>query len=242
MSLDGRVVVVTGATKGLGRGIAEAFLAEGCRVVCAGRDAEGVADLVGDDAVFHEVDVRDERAVVGLMAAARDRFGRVDVLVANAGISHPGPVATADPRRWADVVDTNLLGTFHCVRAVVPHLEEAGGGRIITMSSALASRVAPGASAYSASKAAVEAFTRVCAVELAGRGITVNCLSPGFIDAGMGARLAADDRVWPHYERKLVQARLGRAEEVARAAVFLAGPDGSYVNGHVLEVNGGLGW
>ncbi|MEU4744793.1 SDR family NAD(P)-dependent oxidoreductase [Actinosynnema sp. NPDC023658] len=242
MSLDGRVAVVTGGTKGLGRGIVEALSAEGCRVVCAGRDAAGVADLVGEDAVFHEVDVRDAGSATALMAAARDRFGRIDVLVANAGISHPGPVAAADPERWADVVATNVLGTFHCVRAVVPHLEEAGGGRIITMSSALATRVAAGASAYSASKAAVEAFTKVCAVELAGRGITVNCLAPGFIGTGMGARLAADDRVWPHYERKLALGRLGRADEVARAAVFLAGPDSSYVNGHVLEVNGGLIW
>nr|UUG47302.1 3-oxoacyl-[acyl-carrier protein] reductase [Amycolatopsis sp.] len=245
MLLDKRVAVISGGVRGLGRSIAMVFLAEGARVVAAGRHDDGMQELRaagGDRVLFHEADVRDAESVRQLMAAAADRFGKLDTVVANAGTSAPGPIADASPRAWADVVHTNLVGTFHCVQAAVPYLEDAGDGRIITLSSALATRIAPGSSAYSTSKAGIEVFTRMAAVELAPKGITVNCLAPGFVDAGMGRQLAANDRVWPQYERRLAMGRLGRPDEVARAAVFLAGPDSSYVNGHVLEVNGGLNW
>jgi 3-oxoacyl-[acyl-carrier protein] reductase len=240
MSLKEKVAVVTGGTKGLGRHITEAFLREGCRVVCASRTATREPGLTGDDVLCLQADVRDARSVDELMSVSAKHFGRLDILVANAGVSHPGPVATIPAEKWAEVLDTNLTGTLHCVQAIVPYLER--GGRVITMSSALASRIAPGAGAYSASKAAIEMFTRVAAIELAAKGITVNCLSPGFVDTGMGARLAANAHVWPHFESRLALGRLGRADEIAGAAVFLAGDDSSYVNGHVLEVNGGLNW
>src|SRR5205085_8910166 len=121
--------------------------------------------------LFHEVDVRDAKSVRDLMAAAAGHFGRVDTVVANAGASAPGPITAADPQEWAEVVHTNLVGTFHCVQAAVPHLERAGDGRVITLSSALATRIAPGSSAYSTSKAGIEMFTRMAAVELAPTGI-----------------------------------------------------------------------
>jgi 3-oxoacyl-[acyl-carrier protein] reductase len=245
MLLQGRVAIVTGGTSGLGGEIAGELLAEGCQVFCAGRrgtPSARLTELGGDRVAFGTVDVRDAGSVRDLMADAHEHFGRLDVLVANAGLSRPGSVATGDPADWTDVVRTNLLGTFHCTQAVVPYLEKAGGGRIITLSSALATRLAPGSSAYSASKAAIEAFTRISAVELAPKSITVNCLAPGFIDAGMGRELSASTTIWPQYERRMVMGRLGTGREAARAAVFLAGPDSSYVNGHVLEVNGGLNW
>ncbi|ONI76400.1 3-oxoacyl-ACP reductase [Actinosynnema sp. ALI-1.44] len=243
MLLDGRVAVITGGSRGLGAQIAAVFCQEGCRVVCAGRSDEPSDESTGHERmIHHKVDVRDAQSVRELMAKARDHFGRLDVLVANAAVSLPGFVETAAAAAWADTVDTNLTGTFHCVQAAIPYLADAGGGRIITLSSALATRIAPGSSAYSATKAAIEAFTRIAAVELAPRSITVNCLAPGFIDAGMGRQLSADTTVWPQYERRLAMGRMGGADEVARAAVFLAGPDSSYVNGHVLEVNGGLNW
>jgi 3-oxoacyl-[acyl-carrier protein] reductase len=242
MSLKEKVAVITGGTKGLGRHIAEAFLREGCRVVCASRAPEQEPGLTGDGVLSLQADVRDARSVDELMSVSAKHFGRLDILVANAGVSHPGPIATIPAAKWTEVFDTNLTGTLHCVQAIVPYFENNGGGRVITMSSALASRIAPGAGAYSASKAAIEMFTRVAAIELAGKGITVNCLSPGFVDTGMGARLAANADVWPRYESRLALGRLGRADEIAGAAVFLAGDDSSYVNGHVLEVNGGLNW
>ncbi|WP_171168710.1 SDR family NAD(P)-dependent oxidoreductase [Streptomyces sp. I05A-00742] len=245
MKLQGKTAVVTGGSRGLGRRIAEAFLAQGARVVLAARSAEPAKDLLeaaGDRAVFQAVDVRDAASAEELMATAARHFGGLDIVVANAGVSRPGPVAGLSPEDWRETVSTNLDGTFHCVRAAVPYLERSRAGRLITLSSALATRVTPGASAYCATKAAVETFTRVSAVELAPRGITVNCLCPGFIDEGMGKELAANEVVWGKYAPKVSLGRMGRPEEVAEAAVFLAGEDSGYINGHVLEVNGGLSW
>jgi 3-oxoacyl-[acyl-carrier protein] reductase len=241
MRLEGRIAVITGGTRGLGRHLVAAFRAEGARVLYAGRTpAPDAPD--GEDVAFHPVDVRDPASVRALMAEAQSRFGGVDIVVANAGSSRPGPVGELDPQAWAEVLDTNLTGALHCLQAALPHLEKSPAGRVINLSSALATRVAPGAAAYSVSKAGLEMLTRVAAVELAGRGITVNCVSPGFIDAGMGRVLADTPAVWARYEPKLATGRLGVPSEVSAAAVFLASDDGSYVNGHVLEVNGGLLW
>lgn len=246
MRLVGKVAIVTGGAKGLGRAIAEAYVKEGCRVVCAGRAADaggGALPPPGQgDLAFHRADVRDTGSVRDLMGAVYEAYGRLDVLVANAGVSRPGPSADLAPDAWDEVVDTNLNGTFRSVREAVPYLEKDGGGRVLTMSSALATRVARGSSAYAASKAGIEMLTRVAAVELGPRGITVNCLSPGFIDEGMGRELARNERLWNHYGAKISVGRAGGADEVAGAAVFLASDESAYVNGHVLEVNGGLSW
>lgn len=245
MRLAGKVAIVTGGTRGLGRAIAEAYVKEGCRVVCAAREAGPGGPLPGPgagDLAFQRVDVRDPESVRTLMRTVHDAYGRLDVLVANAGVSRPGPSSELAPQDWSEVIDTNLGGTFLCAREAVPYLEKDGGGRIVTMSSALATRVARGSAAYAASKAGIEMFTRVAAVELAPRGITANCLSPGFIDEGMGRELARNERLWSHYSGKISAGRAGGADEVAHAAVFLAVDGSAYVNGHVLEVNGGLSW
>ncbi|MEU3090304.1 SDR family NAD(P)-dependent oxidoreductase [Streptomyces massasporeus] len=243
--LAGRRAVVTGGTKGLGRAIAQAFIREGCDVVAAARNAdqsEWEMCFGPGKYLFHPVDVQDRASVDSLMEYAETQLGGIDIVVANAGVSHPGPAATLPEAAWDEVIGTNLTGVFRCVQAAVPYLERSEHARIITMSSALAGQVTPGAAVYSSSKAAVEAFTRVCAAELAPRAITVNCLSPGLIDAGMGSLLPRNEKIWPHYEAKLAMGRMGKPEEVADAAVFLAGSDSRYVNGHVLEVSGGLRW
>ncbi|WP_073947357.1 SDR family NAD(P)-dependent oxidoreductase [Streptomyces kebangsaanensis] len=243
--LDGRVAVVTGAGRGLGRRIAEAFTAQGCRVVASSRTVEQLKDWVEAHpgrAAAVAADVRDPEAVDALMRAAHERFNGLDIVVANAGVSRPGPAAALEPGDWDEVMGTNLGGVVNCTRAAVPHLEDSPAGRIINLSSVLASRPVKGGAAYCASKAAVEAYTKVCALELAGKGITVNCLAPGFIDDGMGRELRANEAVWAHYRSKLAAGRMGTGDEVASAAVFIAGGDSSYVNGHVLEVNGGVSW
>lgn len=214
-------------------------------MVCAARDAGSAGELPppgGAGLAFQQADVRDPESVRTLMRTVYDAYGRLDVLVANAGVSRPGRTADLAPDRWAEVIDTNLNGTFLCAREAVPYLEKDGGARIVTMSSALATRVARGSAAYAASKAGIEMFTRVAAVELAPRGITANCLSPGFIDEGMGRELARDEQLWSHYSSKIAAGRAGGADEVADAAVFLAADGSRYVSGHVLEVNGGLSW
>ncbi|MFF5232899.1 SDR family NAD(P)-dependent oxidoreductase [Dactylosporangium sp. NPDC000521] len=233
MSLDGRVAVVTGGTRGIGRTIAAAFAARGAKVVVAARSAEPPDE---------RVDVTDPGSVRDLFDRVEARFGRVDIVVANAGVSRPGPVAGQAPEAFADVLTTNVTGTFHTVQAAVPALRRAGGGRILTLSSALATRATPGAAAYSASKAAIEALTRTAAVELAPHGITVNCLSPGIIAEGMGEQLIGNAAVWAKYGPRLASGRPGTGEEVAAVAVFLAGPGAGYVNGSVVEVHGGLDW
>jgi 3-oxoacyl-[acyl-carrier protein] reductase len=245
MRLAGTTAVITGGTRGMGRAIAERYLAEGARVVCAARnthDIKEVLDAAPDRAWYHPVDVTDADSVRELMVWSVDTLGSIDVLVANAGVNRDGRVDRLPVDDWHDVVSTNLTGVYLATREVVPHMTAAGRGRIVNVSSSMATRVAIGAAAYCSTKAAVEMLTRVSAIELGPRGILVNCLAPGILDKGMGEDLIANERIWAHYSKRLALGRPGRVEEAADAAVFLASDESSYVNGHVLEVNGGLLW
>ncbi|GAA3047568.1 3-oxoacyl-[acyl-carrier-protein] reductase [Streptomyces olivoverticillatus] len=236
--------MITGGTRGLGRAIAERYLAEGANVVAAARspyDFKEVLDLHPDRARLESVDVTSADSLGALMASARDCFGSVDVVVANAGVSRDGRVERLSEEHWQEMVGTNLTGTFLTTQAAVPFLKERGG-RIINVSSSMATRVAVGAAGYCATKAAIEMFTKVSAIELGPKGILVNGLAPGIIDEGMGRALKNNDKAWEAYRTRFALGRAGRAEEVAAAAVFLADEASSYVNGHVLEVNGGLLW
>ncbi|MFD4474817.1 SDR family NAD(P)-dependent oxidoreductase [Streptomyces sp. NPDC058471] len=234
--------VVTGGTAGLGRHLAEGFLAAGARVVCGARSAREVTDLIAgheDRAAFVPADVRDPDSLRRLMDESSERFGGIDIVVANAGITRNGGVSRLRASDWREVMSTNVDGVFHTVQAALPHLEAAGGS-ILTVSSAMASRAVPGASAYATSKAAIEAFTRCCAVEFASRRIRVNCLSPGILSVGMGEIVGADERLRQLYWPRMLAGRAGTPQEAVDAAVFLVSPAASYINGHVLEVNGGL--
>lgn len=244
MRLAGRTAVITGGTRGLGRAIAERYLDEGANVVAAARspyDFKEVLDRHPDRARLEIVDVTRADSLRTLMTSAHEHFGGVDVVVANAGVSRDGRIERLPEEHWQEMVDTNLTGTFLTTQAAVPVLRERGG-RIINVSSSMATRVAVGAAGYCATKAAIEMFTKVSAIELARQGILVNALAPGIIDAGMGQDLKSNDKAWEAYRTRFALGRAGRAEEVADAAVFLASEASSYVNGHVLEVNGGLLW
>lgn len=245
MRLLGKTAVITGGSRGLGRAIAERYLREGARVVCAARnpyDIKEILDFAPERSAYIHVDVTRQESVTSLMEETAERFGGVDILVANAGVNRDGRVDRLAVSDWHEMVTTNLTGVFLCTRAAVPYLEHSAAGRIVNVSSSMATRVAIGAAGYCATKAAVEMFTRVSAIELAPRGILVNALSPGILDEGMGQQLTANDRLWSRYKSRLALGRPGSGEEAADAAVFLAGPESSYVNGHVLEVNGGLLW
>ncbi|MGI5397080.1 SDR family NAD(P)-dependent oxidoreductase [Streptomyces sp. CA-251251] len=239
--LRGKTAVVTGGTAGLGRHLAEGFLAAGAQVVCAARGAHEVEELVAGHegrAAYVPADVRDPASLRGLMAQTAERYGRIDIVVANAGITRNGGVSRLPAEDWREVMSTNVDGVFHTVQAALPHLE--AGASILTVSSAMASRAVPGASAYATSKAAIEAFTRCCAVEFAARRIRVNCLSPGILSVGMGEIVSADERLRQLYWPRMLAGRAGAPAEAVDAAVFLVSGAASYINGHVLEVNGGL--
>jgi len=245
MKLNGKIAVITGGSRGLGLAIGEAYRAEGATVVCAARSCPADAASAGRSPSrlsFDQVDVSSSDSVRALMDRTCEKYGRVDILVANAGISVDGTVVKLTAEQWRQVMDTNLAGTFYSISAAAQHMRGQGGGRIITVSSSMASRPVRGVAAYSASKAGIEALTRVAAVELGRHGILVNCIAPGMLDGGLGASLQGNAAVWPAYSARLAQRRPGELREAAHAAVFLASPDSSYVNGAVIEVNGGMSW
>ncbi|WP_299527706.1 SDR family NAD(P)-dependent oxidoreductase [uncultured Streptomyces sp.] len=238
MHLQGRTAVVTGGTRGLGLDVARALAGAGATVVVAAREVPDEPPGDGITAVKADVTVPD--AMPALLRTVHERYGGPHIVVANAGISRPGPVASLSPDDWHDVIDTNVHGVFHTVRAALPHVGAEPGGRIIVMSSLLGSRAMPGAAAYSASKAAVEALVRVCALEVAASGTTVNAVAPGYIDAGMGSALLTHERLGPVVAASLAAGRPGVAAEVSAAVLFLASGAASYVNGQVLGVDGGV--
>nr|ADE34504.1 SsfK [Streptomyces sp. SF2575] len=245
MRLKDKVAVITGGTRGLGRAIAERYLDEGASVVCAARNPYRIDQLVEqlpDRVMYHETDVTSPESVEGLLEAAARTFGRVDILVANAGVNRDGKVDRLAVDDWRAMVDTNLSGTYFSLRAAARLMTAQGSGRIVTVSSSMASRVAVGAGGYSATKAAIECLTRVSAIELGPKGVQVNCLAPGVLDDGMGRALTDNHKVWDAYRTRFALGRVGTLDEAALGAVFLASDDSSYVNGHVLEVNGGLLW
>ncbi|MFE7353347.1 SDR family NAD(P)-dependent oxidoreductase [Streptomyces sp. NPDC057543] len=236
--------MVTGGTRGLGFAIAREFLDEGMSVVCASRtpgDFKLLQDDYPDRVRYWQTDVTSPESVAELMRSAADLFGGLDVVVANAGVNRDGKVDRLAPADWDAMVGTNLTGVYLCTHAAVPYLRDRGGS-IINVSSSMATRVTVGAAGYCATKAAVEMFTRVTAIELGRYGIRVNALAPGILTEGMGKELTRNDRLWETYRKRFALGRVGDVAEAARAAVFLASDDASYVNGDVLEVNGGLQW
>ncbi|MEU5419150.1 SDR family NAD(P)-dependent oxidoreductase [Streptomyces sp. NPDC001407] len=244
-TLHGKTAVVTGGNRGLGLAIVNEYLMEGADVVCASRtpgDIKALQDEYPGRCLHLPTDVTEPDSVAEAMRAAEEEFGGLDIVVANAGISRDARVEKLDPADWDAMTATNLKGVFLCTRAAVPYLRRRGGGAIVNVSSALANRVAVGAACYSATKAAVETFTKVTAIELSRDAIRVNAIAPGFLDAGMGRELTGNPRLWESYRKRFALGRTGEAREAARAAVFLASKDASYVNGAVLEVNGGLLW
>jgi 3-oxoacyl-[acyl-carrier protein] reductase len=243
--LDGRVAVVTGGTRGLGKALVEGLVAEGASVLYTSRGDGREADFEPREhgrAVHVRADVRDQDSVEKVMDRALTEFGSLDVLVCNAGTNRDARIAEMTPEDWTEVLSINLTGVFLCCQAAASRMSKNGGGRIITVSSCMSSRSAIGTAAYSASKAGLEAFTRAAAAEFARDGITVNCVAPGFMEVGMGAVVASNSKIWSRYSRFLLAGRLGKSSEFVAAIAFLASDDSSYINGHVLEVNGGLRW
>jgi 3-oxoacyl-[acyl-carrier protein] reductase len=237
------VALVTGGGAGIGLGIAEAFRAAGARVAIGDlREAalKKAADRLGRDGVFaHTLDVRDERSVDAFVAAAERALGPVTIAVANAGIYPNTPVLDMDVAEWDRVMETNVRGVFLTCRAAARAMAGRGGpGKIVTIASGAAFSGRPGGSHYCSSKSAVVMFTKVLAMEIAGKKINVNCVAPGYIKVD-----SETSPVTPEYENTILKGvpwgRAGTPADIANAVLFLCSPLAEYMTGEVIAVNGG---
>ncbi|MAG36099.1 MAG: short-chain dehydrogenase [Dehalococcoidia bacterium] len=252
MRLAGKVAIVTGAAHGIGEATAAAFASEGARIVIADRDvpaARALAGRIGKNALAVETDVGQEGSVRRLFAAVSEQVGPSDILVNCAGIAVGGAVDETSREAWQRVLQVNLESIFLCSREAVRQMRESGGGAIINIASVQGLVGLAGWSAYAASKGGIIALTRQMAVEYAADGIRVNAICPGAIDTALLAnsaaereQLAASDPAAGRTQaaaRMCPLGRVGRPEEVATAALFLASDEASYVTGHSLVVDGG---
>ena len=242
--LDNHVAVVTGAGRGIGRAIALKFASEGANVACVSRTAEnsekvaGEVRALGRTAWAYAVDVADSKAVAAAGEKILTDAGRVDILVNNAGVTKDGLLMRMSEDDWDTVLNTNLKGAFSFTKAFVRTLVKQRSGRIINVASIIGLIGNAGQANYAASKAALIGFTKSVARELGSRGITVNALAPGFIETDMTAALNEEQR--KQLLQKIPLACFGQAEDIANAALFLAGPPGRYITGQVLVVDGGM--
>ena len=242
--LDNQVAVVTGAGRGIGRAIALKFASEGANIACVSRTAENsekVANEVrarGRTAWAYAVDVADSKTVAAVAEKILADAGRVDILVNNAGVTKDGLLMRMSEEDWDTVMNTNLKGAFSFTKAFARHLLKQRSGRIINVASIIGLIGNAGQANYAASKAALIGFTKSVARELGSRGITANALAPGFIETDMTAALNEEMR--KQLLEKIPLACFGQAEDIASAALFLAGPSGRYITGQVLVVDGGM--
>jgi 2-deoxy-D-gluconate 3-dehydrogenase len=243
--LAGKVAVVTGASRGLGRAMAVALAEAGADVAVAARAArelEETAHLVeaaGRRALALTTDVAAYASVEALMARTVRELGRLDVVVNNAGIARVAPLAEASLDDWRTVLDVNLTGVFHGCRAAAPYLIGQQAGKVINLASVLAAAGLPGYTMYAASKGGVIALTRALAVEWARHNIQVNAIAPGWFVTDMNEAAFADPRIHARLTRDIPARRTGRLEEIGPLAVYLASPASDFMTGQTLFLDGG---
>jgi gluconate 5-dehydrogenase len=243
-SLAGKVALVTGASRGLGWAMAQSLAKAGATIILNARDAKVLQERVrelaaqglkGEAAAF---DVTDHKAGANCIQAAMQRHGRFDILVANAGIQHRKPITEFDVADFQRVLDTNLVGVWALAKEAARVMIPRKAGRIIMTGSISAILARPTISAYVASKGAVHALTRELAIELAPHNITVNAIAPGFFATEMNTALIENKEFNDWVCKRTPAGRWGQLEEIGPAAVFLASDEASYVNGHILTVDG----
>ena len=242
--LSGKVAIVTGASRGIGRAIALALAAQGAKVVASARNAEALAGLVeeikrlGGEATAVAGDVAVEEDAAKLVEEAVATYGQLDILVNNAGITRDGLLLRMKSEDWDAVLDTNLKGAFLCIRAAAKVMSKQRSGRIINMSSVVGEMGNAGQANYCASKAGLLGLTKSVAKELARRNVTVNAITPGFIVTDMTENMT--DKAREAMTEQIPLGRLGESDDIANAVLFLASDQASYITGQVLGINGGM--
>lgn len=244
ISLENKTAVVTGAGRGIGRAIALAFAQAGANVVCVSRTRQNSEKIAAEIAALGRkslalaLDVADGAAVEAAAQQAREWTGRVDILVNNAGVTRDELLLRMSGEDWDAVLDTNLKGAFHWIKALTRPMLKQRSGRIINIASIVGLTGNAGQANYAASKAGLIGLTKSVARELASRGVTCNAIAPGFITTDMTAKLTEEQR--RALLDRIALGRLGEPEDVAGAAVFLASDAASYITGQVVVVDGGL--
>jgi len=244
MNLEGRIAVVTGASQGIGRACALVLAEAGADVALASRNMEKLTAVaqevktLGRKALVLGVDVSNPQTVKAGMSKVLETWKKVDILVNNAGVVRDNLILRMNPRDWDTVLRTNLDGAYYCIKEVLPGMVRQRYGRIINLASVVAQAGNPGQANYIASKAGLIGLTKAVAAEVARRNITVNAVSPGFIDTPMTGKLP--EGVHDKLLSVIPLGRMGTDREVAYGVRFLASEEAGYITGHVLNINGGL--
>ncbi|TDO96877.1 3-oxoacyl-ACP reductase FabG [Marinomonas balearica] len=241
MSLNGKIALVTGATRGIGKAIAQELVKQGATVIGTATSesgAQSISDYLADNGKGYVLDVSNSESVDSVVKEITAEFGAPTVLVNNAGITRDNLMMRMKGDEWDQVINTNLSSVFRVSKACLRGMTKAKFGRIISISSVVGSMGNGGQTNYSAAKAGLEGFSRSLAAEIGSRGITVNCVAPGFIETDMTKVLPDEHKA--NLVSKVPAARLGQPEEIASAVAFLASEGAAYITGETLHVNGGM--
>jgi 2-hydroxycyclohexanecarboxyl-CoA dehydrogenase len=241
--LDDKIAVITGAGQGIGRAIAEKFAAEGAIVVVTDVNettAQETAEAIGERATAIPADVTSRESVEAMVAQVRDRFGRIDVLVNNAGWDKGGRFVDSDPADWERAIAINLGGVLNTSKAVLPFMAQQGSGAVVNLGSDAGRVGSSGEAVYSAAKGGVIAFTKTTAREMARHQVRANCVCPGPTDTALFASFAPDPKLQEALIRAIPFRRLAQPSDIANAVAFFASDEAAYITGQTVSVSGGL--
>jgi 3-oxoacyl-[acyl-carrier protein] reductase len=248
MKLSGKAAVVTGSSRGVGRSVAKAFAEAGADVLVNYTYSEGPAQelvdeirAIGRKAVAVRADVASKADVLRMMALAKEQFGRVDIVVNNAGFTRPGMLQKLAEEDWDAVVDAHLKGPFLCIQAAFPYFKEQNYGKVINVSSVAGLVGTVGQVNYSAAKGGILSFTKSVARELSRYNVCANVISLGIVETDMTDKIRSDEKLREIYMNRILMKKFASADDITPAFVFLASPDSDYITGQVLCVDGGYG-